>query len=440
MVSAGMPGIRGGWTKGGDRHTIDPVPGRPRAPSKPIGAAAAPSPMPPTKKKQAERGAQGRKRAAAKKGSSVRVTQTPRAGGGGRPPRVPFHQVLARLALLVPAIMRARARKVAAARAAKAKSAEEGNDDTVPGETAAGPAPEVGPGAAGAGARARKGAGGRGGRVFDPRIRKALIQGIRGRLREVIPIGRAMRIPPPQAMRFAARNMMSRLPLPYLERMRLAAALLERPAELGKWISIVGKEILDRVRAEGRPVVLLNSHFGVSNVVPIVIARLGIPVTAVTFYDNLARYRLKPCAGLTILSLRQGFAGRVVVGARRALARGEVLHMSGDGPQGKNRVAVPFLGGRRQFAVGFARIAAATRAVVLPVFAPVDERGKVRVIIGEPLDDGGDGGDEKQRATRLLASYVKLLENQWRKNPANVRPKQLLMLMSGRKRAAKKAS
>lgn len=398
--------------------------------------------MPPPKKKQGRRtGGGSRKRAAqapaGKKSSSVRVTRAPGSGkrGGGRP-RMPFHQVLARLSRLMPVLMRVPgAKKKAGEAVLKAATGE-----NAPAPAADGPKPGAPAAEATAGAMLTTPPEGKAPLKLDGRLTKVLAAGVQRRLRHILPIGRALKLAPPAAMRFAARNMMSRLPVPGLERMRLAAALAEGPAELGKWISIVGKEILQRARAEKRPIMLLNSHFGVSNVVPIIIARMGIPVTVVTYHDNLKKNRLQPCAGLTILPLKKGFAGKVVVAARRALARGEVLHMSGDGPQGKTRVAVPFMGGKRQFAAGFARIAAATNALVLPVFAPVDERGKVRVMIGEPLDDGGKGLDASQRASRLLLAYVKLLENQWRRNPANVRHFQLRQLVMRRKaRPAKKS-
>ena len=78
------------------------------------------------------------------------------------------------------------------------------------------------------------------------------------------------------------------------------------------------------------------------------------------------------------------FASQMAAG-RQALERGGIVLIAADGQMGSRLQQLPFHGRRRPFGIGFAELAAATGALVVPVFTRLNPSGKVDIQFGGPL-------------------------------------------------------
>ena len=195
---------------------------------------------------------------------------------------------------------------------------------------------------------------------------------------------------------------------------RLQAAQHGDPKDLQRWFPVEGIERLERARSVGRGVVLLNSHYGLGRLVPYFLTARGIPMLSI---EGRAMLQSE---GLEVLSVSTSFPAQVLRRGRQALQEGRVVHTTGDGYQGQSGEALPFLGRERRFPEGFAMLAVRCEALVVPVFAPVDDRGRVRIQIQEPLSTGDPSIDRAVRASELIQQYIRMLEDRWTSDPGNI--------------------
>jgi hypothetical protein len=167
--------------------------------------------------------------------------------------------------------------------------------------------------------------------------------------------------------------------------------------------------------------ILLSSHFGGGSLVPPLLASwFGLEFTSLHAQDGFARIGVAPPKGFTALELRGSFLPRVLLDCMRKLQRGETIHLAADGYIGKSAQDYAFCGKIRPFNLGFAEMAVASGAIVVPVFAPFLEDGRLEIEFLEPLPPGPDTLDRTQRVEWLVQAYVRLLEDRWATDPGNI--------------------
>ena len=109
----------------------------------------------------------------------------------------------------------------------------------------------------------------------------------------------------------------------------------------------------------------------------------------------------------------------VWVRLRDALHRDAVVLMQGDRVMpGQKGQRVPFLGGHIMAPTGPVKLAMATGAPIIPVFAPREQDGRVRIILEEPIFVGVDAGAAHVHAaltqlTNVIEKYVREYSDQW---------------------------
>jgi lauroyl/myristoyl acyltransferase len=195
-------------------------------------------------------------------------------------------------------------------------------------------------------------------------------------------------------------------------------------SSLREWFVVTGLEELERAHATGRGVILVNSHFGGGRFVPLVLARrMGLELLSLEAGDKFDGLGVKLPDSVQVIPLRNSFLARVVFQAEKALKKGKVVHLAADGRRGDSGFVLTFHGRQRHFAAGFAELAVNTGAVVLPVFAPFDEEGRVNIEFLEPLDSGSESMAHSERVESLVRQYARLLEQRWSQDPGNVRPR-----------------
>jgi KDO2-lipid IV(A) lauroyltransferase len=193
-----------------------------------------------------------------------------------------------------------------------------------------------------------------------------------------------------------------------------ARALARCPRDgFERWVSLEGREHLEKARAAGRGVIMVSAHVGAASALPVALTRLG-------FAPACMWAVLGPVPdGVRLIRPRRGerLMLRPLVEARQVLAEGGVLLLMGDGEFGALNVEAPFLDGVYRFSPGFAALALATGAAVVPAFAAVGADLRISVEIAAPLE--GDGaGSRAERVHALVAAYARILERRLAADPA----------------------
>lgn len=154
-------------------------------------------------------------------------------------------------------------------------------------------------------------------------------------------------------------------------------------------LRVEGEEHWRAATRDGRGVLACTAHCGNWELLGAAIARRGRSVSVLVRAPREARLaqrldRLRRSFGLTPLSLDAGFLPAV-----RALRRGEVLGVLFDAPARGRSLSCRFLGGRRSFALGAARLAAQGDAAILPMALWGGEDGGYLLRFFEPFEAVG---------------------------------------------------
>lgn len=192
--------------------------------------------------------------------------------------------------------------------------------------------------------------------------------------------------------------------------------------ELEKWVSFENEEILRESYNKGQGVVLVNSHIGAGRIIALMVLRLGYKVTAMDPEPYLARMGATDAEKMPVISLRAGnkFWLKEVFKAKKVLDAGEMLTLVADGRVGKGGLPHRFHDITIPFHVSFAELALLTNAIVVPVFANIDSKGKIVIEFQPSFDSGDERASREQRIRLLLDQYVARLEQKWRDNPGNI--------------------
>ena len=105
---------------------------------------------------------------------------------------------------------------------------------------------------------------------------------------------------------------------------------------------------------------------------------------------------------------------------RQALARGGIVVIAADGQMGSRLQQLPFHGRRRPFGIGFAELAAATGAEVVPVFTRLNASGKVDILFHKSLTAVDPYATREESVAALVRQYAGLLQDVWAEDPGNI--------------------
>jgi hypothetical protein len=128
------------------------------------------------------------------------------------------------------------------------------------------------------------------------------------------------------------------------------------------------------------------------------------------------------------VELANAFRPRALALAQDALAKGGVVHSTGDGYAGGAARHFRFLGRYRPFAQGAEYLCRKTNAQCLPVFVRSDEYGSLRLEFCEALPQEPDRDAQAQPSDRFTRRYIELLEARWLGDFGNVGPHALRQL------------
>ena len=214
---------------------------------------------------------------------------------------------------------------------------------------------------------------------------------------------------------FQRQMQVTRLALPRLKEL----SRWDGPDRPPTWLTIDGFERVWRLIAEGRKVVIVNSHYGAFQCIPILLCRLGLRLGSIECADIFPILKLRRPEGLTIIPTAGEFLARSALRAKRCLDSQRLLCIAADGYNGTSGFSLIFHGRRRFFASGFAELAVECGADVIPVMAPIADTGRVRIEFLDALD-GKTSEERRQQVDSLVRQYALLLEERWSEDPGNI--------------------
>ncbi|MBI4185241.1 MAG: lipid A biosynthesis lauroyl acyltransferase [Proteobacteria bacterium] len=246
-----------------------------------------------------------------------------------------------------------------------------------------------------------------------------------------------------------ARALGPRLPASRIARRNLARAFPDKgPAEIGRivaamWenlgrvaaeyphlggldpydgsgrIEVVGAEVIDRLRDDGRPGIFFSGHLGNWEALAISAARRGLPLTLVfRAPDN-------PLIDALVRRVRRGIAGGLVpkgaAGARRlvaTLAAGGHLGLLVDQKM-NDGIAVPFFGREAMTAPALVQLALRFDCPVVPARIERLKGARFRITLFPPLDLAKAGErqadilETMRRVNAVLEGWIRERPEQW---------------------------
>ncbi|MBK8048547.1 MAG: hypothetical protein IPK16_16375 [Anaerolineales bacterium] len=105
-----------------------------------------------------------------------------------------------------------------------------------------------------------------------------------------------------------------------------------------------------------------------------------------------------------------------------ALRAGELVNVVPDGVKGKQGIEHDFFGRLRGFQPGFAELALAAPAPVVPVCVIMDTQGRLLIRFGVPFQRDSGATTHHDAVLHLVEQYVAFLREAWRGAPANIGP------------------
>jgi lauroyl/myristoyl acyltransferase len=204
---------------------------------------------------------------------------------------------------------------------------------------------------------------------------------------------------------------------------RLSALAKCSDEEFARWVTIRGESVFSELRAQKRPVILCNSHYGSGKTVLLALIRQGHVVHSLDRHDVFAFFDIQARGRLVSINLGardQGFMLKPVVQARNVLNEGGILHIAADGLRGQSGRAIPFLGRERRFPTSVAELAQLTGAAVIPVFGALDVKGRVTLEFLPPLSAPAAGLPREEAVDHIVRQYRDLLEARWLADPGSI--------------------
>jgi len=200
---------------------------------------------------------------------------------------------------------------------------------------------------------------------------------------------------------------------------------LTTAGQVERFVSFENRAALDRARASGRGVLLVQPHFGPVQITLLALALHGYEPLQIGYQrdEGLSRigrsvafrFRLKYEALLPPIIAADKYLGKVF----RHLARGGVVLTTGDGAGGGVAIGehrpCRFLGRERPFPLGPAAWALRTGAAYLPTFIVPERHDRYRIVFEEPI--AGDPADPRAGAAAMTGAFVAVMERFVRRHP-----------------------
>jgi len=191
-------------------------------------------------------------------------------------------------------------------------------------------------------------------------------------------------------------------------------------ATFNKWVTIEGLELYRKAEARGKGVILVIGHFWPGWVAHLALDRAGIETTSVPYKDIMGKMNIKFRNKQTFHALDGNYNSHWEhLQLIRQLKQGGTVVVSGDGYAGKDEIVLPLMGKNRGFKPGFAALAVATGAPMLPMFTSMDTAGHITVHIKPELKQRPRLA-RKERIKDLVVNYVDRLEIHWKAHPGNL--------------------
>ncbi|MFQ5642249.1 MAG: lysophospholipid acyltransferase family protein [Thiogranum sp.] len=205
---------------------------------------------------------------------------------------------------------------------------------------------------------------------------------------------------------------------------RLIALDRSSPKTFAHWVRIKGADILESAYREDKGLIVVNAHYGIPRMAPVVISRMGHHVLSLEAVDLFTRLGIAKSNAISIMKIggkENTPLLREVYTARKGLAKGDILHLAADGSFGTSGIDFALHGKARPFAAGFAELALHTGAKVVPVWSSIDVDGHLTVEFLPVLDPGSDDLEHSDRVRHLIQQYVAGVEKRYSDDPGNVR-------------------
>ena len=202
--------------------------------------------------------------------------------------------------------------------------------------------------------------------------------------------------------------------------------------EIQKWVHVSGMEILQQYVDQGRGIILVSSHMSTGRSLNMLLDRMGFRINALEVRDRMGKYGVQTSRNMRVLELGEkvDFPLRELYLIKKALKKGEIANLSGDGFRGSSGIEVNFLGRKREFKTSFAELALKTDSFVLPVFGSANPSGKIYLQIRPPLAMGDKHMPHAERVAGMVRNYATLLEAVWRKKPGDIAWEQIRYYLS----------
>jgi lauroyl/myristoyl acyltransferase len=183
---------------------------------------------------------------------------------------------------------------------------------------------------------------------------------------------------------------------------------------------------LEQALAAGTGAILISPHFGNWELGGFGLADMGYSLNVMTFREpdeklNQQREEVRKERGIGVIYVdREDTSPLAVIEAVNALRRNEIICLIGDRDGSSNAMEIEFFGKPTPVPVGAAYLAMATGAPVIPVFVPMESRGRYATLMDEPICFNSSHGNHLQEIrtgmTRLMAvfeRYIRSYPDQW---------------------------
>ncbi|MCK4568773.1 MAG: hypothetical protein KAT76_00700 [Bacteroidales bacterium] len=215
----------------------------------------------------------------------------------------------------------------------------------------------------------------------------------------------------------------------FIKQWRLASFSYLSDKKFTKYVQISNLETLVESHNKGKGVILLNSHFGYGEMSISIIPRIGFQdfytIIGTRGADTPKFTAINPdikAKTLVFSNLSTAELFKVLMEARQVLNNGGIIHLLGDGYQGKSGITFPFIGKLRTFRESYAELALSTDAEIIPIFIYPKKNNFIQVDLYPVLDKGNDEMSRKKRINSIIKQYVDLLSEKWMESPQLINP------------------
>ena len=194
------------------------------------------------------------------------------------------------------------------------------------------------------------------------------------------------------------------------------------------WVRIENEQVLTDLKAASSPALLVSCHTAISRLTPLVLVRLGHDIATLEPEPYLQRMGARGAEQIQSITLRgegEKFWMKEMFQSKKVLDEKRMLHLALDGHQGTGGIEHAFLGRKRIFHLGLAKMAIQMSIPIVLVRSTLDEDGHVNLVFIGPLDVGDAVQPEEVRVKRFLDQYVDMIETIWRNDLGNVSPRHL---------------